>query len=199
MTRREIKDAAKVSDAVIKALSDEGVLESIHVSAEEEMPQMPDEIQLPKYNNEQQAAANELVTRVVDDRFSVTLLDGVTGSGKTEVYFAAVKKVLEQGKQALVLMPEIALTTQFISRFTKRFGIAPVTWHSHLTPAQRRRHLKAIVHGQANVILGARSALFLPYKKLGLVVVDEEHLHGGSFLLGEMINHGDTEARRKDS
>lgn len=175
LTRSEIKDATKVSDAVIKALIDEGVLEAVRVSAEEEMPQMSGDIQLPHYNKAQQAAADELVARVTDEKFSVTLLDGVTGSGKTEVYFAAVKKALEQGKQALVLMPEIALTTQFISRFTKRFGIAPVTWHSHLTPAQRRRHLKAIVHGQANVILGARSALFLPYKSLGLVVIDEEH------------------------
>jgi primosomal protein N' (replication factor Y) len=135
----------------------------------------PQQIMLPNYNQAQQPAVDQLVTIMQQGQFSVSLLDGVTGSGKTEVYFSAIKQALLQGKQALILMPEIALTTQFIDRFTKRFGIAPVTWHSHLTPAQRRRHLKAIVSGQANVILGARSALFLPYAALGLIVIDEEH------------------------
>lgn len=177
LTRAEIKAATGVSEAVIKALIDAAVLEEVSVSAEADVPELNDAgaVILPTYNDAQAAAAAELISRVTDKNFSVTLLDGVTGSGKTEVYFAAIKEALSQGKQALVLMPEIALTTQFISRFTKRFGIAPVTWHSHLTPAQRRRHLKAIVHGQAGVILGARSALFLPYERLGLIVIDEEH------------------------
>ncbi len=176
-TRTEIREATGVSDAVIKTLIDQGVLEAVKVSAEQELPEMPETatIQLPAYNPEQQAAAQELIHRVDERAFSVTLLDGVTGSGKTEVYFAAVKQALAKGEQVLILMPEIALTTQLVTRFTKRFGIAPVTWHSHLTPAQRRRHLKAIVHGQARVVLGARSALFLPYKELGLLIIDEEH------------------------
>lgn len=177
LTRSEIHAATQVSDSVIKALVDDGVLEAITVSAEEELHTRvdPAHIELPSYNDVQQTAADALAETVRKQEFSVTLLDGVTGSGKTEVYFAAIKQALELGKQALIMVPEIALTTQFLERFTKRFGVAPVTWHSHLTPAQRRRHLKAIVHGQAQVILGARSALFLPHRNLGVVIVDEEH------------------------
>jgi primosomal protein N' (replication factor Y) len=177
LSRSDIHAATKTSDGVIKAMADDGILEAVVVSAEEELPDIsdPKTIRLPDYNPAQQKAADELISRVAQKQFSVTLLDGVTGSGKTEVYFAAIKQALLEGKQALVLVPEIALTSQFIDRFTSRFGIAPVTWHSHLTPAQRRRNLKAIVHGQAQVILGARSSLFLPYVDLGLVVIDEEH------------------------
>ncbi len=177
MTRTEIKTATGVSDSVLKKMIEDGVLDAISVSAEAPTEQITDtkQIALPTYNPAQQEAADKLAALVDERKFSVTLLDGVTGSGKTEVYFAAIKRVLEQGKQVLVLMPEIALTAQFVDRFARRFGLAPVTWHSHLTPAQRRRNLKAIVHGQAQVILGARSALFLPYADLGLIVVDEEH------------------------
>jgi len=177
LTRSEIHAATQVSDSVIKALADDGLLEAVTVSAEERLDAEidPSQIHLPQYNPTQQEAADRLTATVMTKEFSVTLLDGVTGSGKTEVYFAAIKKALELGKQALILVPEIALTTQFLERFTQRFGIAPVAWHSHLTPAQRRRHLKAIVSGQARVVLGARSALFLPHPDLGLVVIDEEH------------------------
>ena len=177
LTRQEIIAAVKVSDSVIKALADEGVLQATEVSHEQELPVLadPEAITLPVYNAEQQKAADRLAGFVKEEVFGVALLDGVTGSGKTEVYFAAIKQALLQKKQALILIPEIALTTQLVQRFTQRFGIAPVTWHSHMTPAQRRRNLKAIVHGQAQVILGARSALFLPYTDLGLVVIDEEH------------------------
>jgi primosomal protein N' (replication factor Y) len=177
LTRMEIKNATHVSDSVIKALETDGFIEAMIVSAEGDFDINvdPQKIKLPEYNPPQQEAADRLVATVDKHSFSVSLLDGVTGSGKTEVYFAAVKQILQQGKQVLILVPEIALTTQFIERFTKRFGVAPVTWHSHLTPAQRRRNLKAIVHGQAQVILGARSALFLPHDYLGLIVIDEEH------------------------
>jgi primosomal protein N' (replication factor Y) (superfamily II helicase) len=177
LTRVEIHAATGVSDSVIKALATDGLIEAVTVSAESEFETTVDplNINLPDYNPPQQKAADQLVDIVKANDFSVSLLDGVTGSGKTEVYFAAVKQALAQHKQVLILVPEIALTTQFIERFTKRFGVAPVAWHSHLTPAQRRRNLKAIVHGQAQVILGARSALFLPHRALGLIVVDEEH------------------------
>ena len=107
--------------------------------------------------------------------FSVTLLDGVTGSGKTEVYFEAVARTLEQGRQALIMLPEIALTSQFMDRFAGRFGCAPVEWHSALASAERARAWRAAATGEARVVVGARSALFLPYKELGLIVVDEEH------------------------
>src|SRR5205823_14255908 len=107
--------------------------------------------------------------------FRVALLDGVTGSGKTEVYFEAVAQVLRRGQQALILMPEIALTGQFLDRFSARFGVRPHEWHSELTPRTRARNWSAVASGDARVIIGARSALFLPYADLGLIVVDEEH------------------------
>jgi primosomal protein N' (replication factor Y) (superfamily II helicase) len=110
--------------------------------------------------------------------FSVTLLDGVTGSGKTEVYFEAVARTLRQGGQALIMLPEIALTSQFMDRFANRFGCLPVEWHSALSPAERARAWRATATGEARVVVGARSALFLPYRELGLIVVDEEHDQG---------------------
>jgi primosomal protein N' (replication factor Y) len=107
--------------------------------------------------------------------YGVTLIDGVTGSGKTQVYFEAVAQTLRRGKQALVLMPEIALTTQFLDRFAERFGTRPAEWHSQLSPRKRARTWSAVAAGEAQAIVGARSALFLPYADLGLIVVDEEH------------------------
>ena len=107
--------------------------------------------------------------------FGVTLLDGVTGSGKTEVYFEAMAAALAAGRQALVLLPEIALTAQWYRRFTARFGAAPLEWHSDLGTAERRRTWRAVARGEAQVVIGARSALFLPFSELGLIVVDEEH------------------------
>ena len=107
--------------------------------------------------------------------FSVTLLDGVTGSGKTEVYLEAVAECLRQGRQALVLLPEIALSSQWLERFERRFGVAPAVWHSDLTSRVRRITWRAVAEGAAPVVVGARSALFLPFPDLGLVVVDEEH------------------------
>ncbi len=109
--------------------------------------------------------------------FSVTLLDGVTGSGKTEVYFDAIARIIsnDDGGQALVLLPEIALSVQWLSRFEKRFGFSPLVWNSEITHATKRAGWRQIAKGEARVVVGARSALFLPYKKLALVVVDEEH------------------------
>ncbi len=107
--------------------------------------------------------------------FDPVLLDGVTGSGKTEVYFEAIAECLRQGRQALVLLPEIALTEPFLKRFEARFGCQPVAWHSDLRSSQRRRAWRGIASGEAKVTVGARSALFLPYPSLGLIVVDEAH------------------------
>lgn len=177
LSRSEIHNTTHVSDSVIKALVKDAWIEAVTVSADEDIVAEWDvgKVDLPEYNDAQQDAAQQLIEKVDAHDFSVTFLDGVTGSGKTEVYFAAIKRAMEQGKQSLILVPEIALTAQFLERFTNRFGVAPVAWHSHLTPAQRRRHLKAIVSGHAPVVLGARSALFLPHTNLGLVVIDEEH------------------------
>ncbi|MEM6618026.1 MAG: primosomal protein N', partial [Pseudomonadota bacterium] len=108
-------------------------------------------------------------------RYSAALLKGVTGSGKTEVYLEAVAEALRQGRQALVLLPEIALTAEFIDRFEARFGAPPAEWHSGVTMTDRRRCYRMVAENQAQVVVGARSALFLPFRNLGLVVVDEEH------------------------
>jgi primosomal protein N' (replication factor Y) (superfamily II helicase) len=108
-------------------------------------------------------------------QFAVTLLDGVTGSGKTEVYFAAIAAALDAGRQVLVLLPEIALSTQFLARFAERFGAAPTEWHSDLGHSARRAAWRDVAEGRAKVVVGARSALFLPFVDLGLIVVDEEH------------------------
>lgn len=124
---------------------------------------------------EQQNAATLLIDEVKANQFSVTLLDGVTGSGKTEVYAEAMEEAFVQGKQVLLLLPEIAMTAALLDRLTARFGAAPTLWHSGLSEKQRRLNWHAIAQGKARFILGARSALFLPYAHLGLIVVDEEH------------------------
>lgn len=123
----------------------------------------------------QQAAADTLSAAITAGGYSVSVLEGVTGSGKTETYFAAIATALRAGKQALILLPEIALTSRFLDRFAAHFGGQPATWHSHMTPAQRRQTLRAVATGACDVVVGARSALFLPFPNLGCVVVDEEH------------------------
>lgn len=123
----------------------------------------------------QMDGARELVGAVERGGYETWVLDGVTGAGKTEVYFEAVASALKQGKQVLILQPEIALTTTFTTRFEKRFGQAPALWHSGLTPAQRRKTFTGIMDGSVRVVAGARSALMLPYQNLGLIIIDEEH------------------------
>src|SRR5690606_17891066 len=110
-----------------------------------------------------------------EEAYSVSLLHGVTGSGKTEVYFEAVARAVELGKQVLILLPEIALTQQFLDRFESRFGTRPAEWHSDLAPRQRERVWRQIAEGTVKVVAGARSALFLPFANPGLIIVDEEH------------------------
>ncbi len=167
---------AGVSSSVPKTLVKLGfVTTEEQVIEHHAAPIDPSSVQLPDYAVEQQQAADQLAQDVQDNTFKVTLLDGVTGSGKTEVYFAAVLAAIKQGRQALVLVPEITLTATFLERFVDRFQIQPIVWHSTLTPAQRRRNYQAIANGEAQVVIGARSALFLPYKRLGVIVIDEEH------------------------
>ena len=120
---------------------------------------------------DQAAAANKITV----GNFAVTLLDGITGSGKTQVYFDAALRAYDNGKSVLLMMPEIALTAQFSDRFKERFGAKPVIWHSNLTPAKRRDIWHGVLGGQIKMIVGTRSALFLPWQDLGLIVVDEEH------------------------
>jgi primosomal protein N' (replication factor Y) len=172
---RELAGIADVSDAVIRGLVKAGVLEPVTVDIDSPYPVPDPGHGAPTLSDEQRAAADTLAAGVTAHRFEPTLLDGVTGSGKTEVYFEAVAKAIRQGRQTIVLLPEIALTEPFLKRFHDRFGCEPVAWHSGLRSTQRRRAWRAIASGEALVTVGARSALFLPYRNLGLIVVDEAH------------------------
>mgnify|MGYP001298869593 CR=1 FL=1 len=166
---------AGVTSGVIDGLIDEGTLEAV-VLPPEPVAEKPDpDFAQPDFSPQQRAAASALKATLAKDGYSVTLLDGVTGSGKTEVYFEAVAEMIRRGRQSLILMPEIALTAQFLDRFTARFGQKPAEWHSQLTPRRRARTWRAVAAGEVSVVVGARSALFLPYADLGLIVVDEEH------------------------
>ena len=173
-TVRELADHAGVSDAVMRGLVNAGALEAVAVEADRPLP-FPDPDHSPPDLNEEQEEASASLSAAIGKGFDPILLDGVTGSGKTEVYFEAIAECLRQGKQALVLLPEIALTEPFLKRFQNRFGCEPVAWHSDLRSSQRRRGWRGIVSGEAKVTVGARSALFLPYANLGLIVVDEAH------------------------
>jgi primosomal protein N' (replication factor Y) len=173
-TVHELADHAGVSDAVLRGLVNAGALEAVAVDADRPLPCPDPEYAPPQLNEDQRKAAASLAT-AVGKGFDPVLLDGVTGSGKTEVYFEAIAECLRQSRQALVLLPEIALTEPFLKRFEARFGCAPVAWHSDLRSSQRRRNWRGIASGEAKVIVGARSALFLPYSNLGLIVIDEAH------------------------
>ena len=166
---------AGVSTGVIKGLADAGAL------AREEVPPPPPfrdpdpHRPGPDLSDDQQAGAERLRAKLSEGTFSVTLIHGVTGSGKTEVYFEAVAAALAARQQVLVLVPEIALTPQWLERFRARFGADPAVWHSELGQVRRRTTWRAVDSGNARVVVGARSALFLPFRGLGLVIVDEEH------------------------
>ena len=154
---------------------DEGTLETL-VLPPQPIAAPPDpDFAKPDFTPAQREAAGALGDTVREGGYSVTLIDGVTGSGKTEVYFEAVAQAIRAGRQTLILMPEIALTAQFLDRFAERFGVRPAEWHSALTPRRRARTWAAVAAGDVSVVVGARSALFLPYAALGLIVVDEEH------------------------
>ncbi|MEG3087091.1 primosomal protein N' [Sphingomonas sp. PB4P5] len=172
---RELATVADVSDAVIRGLVKVGALEALQVDIDSPFPLPDPDHHQPALSPDQRAASATLVANVAAHEFHPTLLDGVTGSGKTEVYFEAIAEAIREGKQTLVLLPEIALTEPFLKRFTARFGCEPIAWHSGLRSSQRRRAWRAISTGQALVTVGARSSLFLPYANLGLIVVDEAH------------------------
>ncbi|MEO6359527.1 MAG: primosomal protein N' [Sphingomicrobium sp.] len=173
-TIRELADQCGVSDAVLRGLVNAGALEAVRVEADRALSCPDPDFAPPRLGAEQSEAAASLVA-AIGTGFDPVLLDGVTGSGKTEVYFEAIAECLRQDRQALVLLPEIALTEPFLKRFEARFGCAPVAWHSDLRSSQRRRAWRGIAAGEAKVTVGARSALFLPYRDLGLIVIDEAH------------------------
>ena len=174
-TIRELAGIAGVSEGVLRGLVNQGVLEPVEVDCDRPYPRASADFAVPVLSTDQQEAADRFVAAVKEGSFAPFLLDGVTGSGKTEVYFEAIAAALAKKRQALVLLPEIALTEAFLRRFEERFGAAPVVWHSSLKSTERRRAWRAIAAGEAQVVVGARSALFLPYAKLGLIVVDEAH------------------------
>jgi primosomal protein N' (replication factor Y) len=174
-TIRELAGIAGVSQGVLRGLVNQGVLEPVEVDCDRPYPRARADFAAPELTPCQREAAEQFVSAVMAGGFAPFLLDGVTGSGKTEVYFEAIAAALEEERQVLVLLPEIALTQAFLRRFEERFGAAPVVWHSSLKSTERRRAWRAIAGGEAQVVVGARSALFLPYAKLGLIVVDEAH------------------------
>ncbi|WP_419799025.1 MAG: primosomal protein N' [Terasakiella sp.] len=179
MAASDIAREAGVGVGVVKGLVDLGILEPVQINDSSPFGEPDWQRDGYKLAEQQEKAANDLVAKTQNagtkDGFSVTLLDGVPGSGKTEVYFEAVAKALSRNKQVLVLLPEIALSSQWLNRFKTRFGTEPAVWHSDIGLARRKQTWRAVVRGQAKVVIGARSALFLPFRDLGLIVVDEEH------------------------
>ena len=171
----EIAERAGVSAGVVRSFEKAGGMRAQNLPVDQ-----PFEVPNPEYGGmsltpAQQNAAQDLIHQVAQGQFNVSLLDGVTGSGKTEVYFEAVAQALDNGGQVLVLVPEIALTQAGVSRFKDRFGAEPAQWHSQIGDAPRRRVWREVAQGRAKRVLGARSALYLPFPNLKLVVVDEEH------------------------
>ena len=172
---RELSGIAGVSEGVLRGLVNQGVLEPVEVDCDRPYDTArPDFVQVD-LSDEQQAVSDVFSAAVRKRDFAPFLLDGVTGSGKTETYFEPVAEALRMGRQVLVLLPEIALTENFLHRFEERFGAAPILWHSSLKSTERRRAYRAVCEGSAQVVVGARSALYLPFAKLGLIVVDEAH------------------------
>jgi len=174
-TRAGLAHAAGVSAGVIDGLRQQGVFAEAFLPPAPIVAPPQADYAPPQLSDSQARAAGELCLAAKAGEFSATLLEGVTGSGKTEVYCEAVAEVLRQGKQALILLPEIALTGEMLKRFAARFGAPPAAWHSELTPQQREKTWRQVAEGQIRIVAGARSALFLPFAELGLIIVDEEH------------------------
>lgn len=179
MPAADLAREAGVTPGVVRGLADAGGLTTLRLPDNQSFGVPEPDRQGATLSADQQAAADALCNAVRAGAFSATLLDGVTGSGKTEVYFEAVAEALRGGRPVLVLLPEIALSAQWLERFEDRFGVTPAEWHSDLPPGTRRRTWRAVAEGRVPVMVGARSALHLPFRDLGLIVVDEEH--DGSF------------------
>lgn len=177
MSATDVQNIARVSPSVVRTMISGGIL------VPKEQRARPTEYNSSEYhdcgnivlNPEQQSAADAIGAAIDRGGFSVHLLDGITGSGKTQVYFDAAWRAYSRGGSVLLMMPEIALTAQFMHRFAARFGAAPVVWHSNLTAARRREIWRGVLRGEIRMVVGTRSALFLPWQNLGLIVVDEEH------------------------
>ncbi|MGA9436134.1 MAG: primosomal protein N' [Roseobacter sp.] len=174
-TLKELAEMAGVGTSVVKGLVAQAAVVEEDSPRDLPFPRLDPALPAKELTEDQATAAGQLATAVTSERYGTTLLRGVTGSGKTEVYLEAVSAALKAGRQALVLLPEIALTAEFLTRVQERFGARPAEWHSGATMTERRRIWRMVGQGEAQLVIGARSALFLPYQNLGLVVVDEEH------------------------
>ena len=174
-TRSGLAHAAGTSSSVIDGLTAQGVFETVFMPPPPVVAAPDPDYVEHRLEGPQKQAAIDLLESVDAGGFSVSLIDGITGSGKTEVYFEAIAATLKAGKQVLILLPEIALTASFLERFQDRFGSKPAEWHSDLAPRTREKVWRQVTEGGVRVVAGARSALFLPFENLGLIVVDEEH------------------------
>ena len=174
-TLKELAEMAGVTSSVIKGLVKQGTVFEEDSPRDLPYPHLDPNLPGKALTPDQTAAAETLRVALRSGNYGTTLLKGVTGSGKTEVYLEAVAEALRMGRQALVLLPEIALTAEFLSRVEGRFGARPAEWHSGATMTERRRVWRMVGQGEAQMVVGARSALFLPFRNLGLIVVDEEH------------------------
>ena len=174
-TPKELADMAGVTPSVVKGLVKQGALREEETPRDLPYPHLDPNLPGKELTDDQAAAAAALEEGVKSGAYGTTLLKGVTGSGKTEVYLEAVAAALRAGRQALVLLPEIALTAEFLKRVEARFGATPAEWHSGATMTERRRVWRMFGQGKAQLVIGARSALFLPFRDLGLIIVDEEH------------------------
>jgi len=174
-TLRELAEMAGVSASVVKGLVKQGVVREEASPRDVAYPPLDPDITGLTLSEDQSRGAQELRQKILQGKYGTTLLKGVTGSGKTEVYLEAVAETLRAGRQALVLLPEIALTAEFLARVQERFGAYPAEWHSGVTMTERRRCWRMVAEGGAQMVVGARSALYLPFRDLGVIVVDEEH------------------------
>lgn len=174
-TARELAEMASVTSSVIKGLVKQRAVLEQDSPRDLPFPRMDPDLPSKALTEDQAKAAEVLGAAVRSETYGTTLLKGVTGSGKTEVYLEAVAETLRSGRQALVLLPEIALTAEFLTRVEARFGARPAEWHSGVTMTERRRVWRMVGQGEAQVVVGARSSLFLPFQSLGLIIVDEEH------------------------
>src|SRR3569623_242441 len=183
---KDIEHIYGVPPAVVEGREKAGALERLEVPAPP-IALPPDPEAAPPTLSAEQRAALDQIQALDLHRFGVALLDGVTGGGKTEVFFEAVADTLRAGRQALILLPALALAPTFLERFTRRFGTRPAEWHSDMTPSQRARTWRGINDGTVRAVVGARSALFLPFHELGLIVLDEEH--DGAYKQADGVNY----------
>ncbi|TRD21657.1 primosomal protein N' [Palleronia caenipelagi] len=174
-TLSELAGLADVGTSVVKGLVKFGAVDEIEAPRDQPYPRLDPDLPGKALTGDQAEAAESLRQAAALGRYGTTLLRGVTGSGKTEVYLETVAACLKAGRQALVLLPEIALTSEFLTRVEARFGARPAEWHHGVTQTERRRCWRMVGEGRAELVVGARSALFLPFRDLGLIVVDEEH------------------------